>query len=267
MAATLSTAKINFVNDDEKYLTYLEELRKFYTLKRKYTQVKDAIKNKLLNSDNTIEVKKKLFAKQKFKCVNCGKEGGTLFLETNESLKVSCGNIAEPCDIGMEIKRFNTVNLHNEFNKTNDLLLENKKKIMTTKLDFLFNYIEEDKAVELFDEFKEELNKYQEKFNKLLMLYDSIVNNEEFKSLVNTKQIDQHNLVNEYKEYIDLFKQTSEKKYLVDAVELYAAKIKELDVSLMETKYKYNFIEKNEDNENSLVQKLYSISDFEIVSN
>ena len=46
---------------DADYNKYLEELKEFYNLKNKYTLQKNALKNKLFNSKDSIESKKKTF--------------------------------------------------------------------------------------------------------------------------------------------------------------------------------------------------------------
>ena len=62
---------------------YLDEMRKFYSLKKKDAEMKENYKKKLMKTSDSIETKKKLLSKQKFKCANCGKDGATIFLETS----------------------------------------------------------------------------------------------------------------------------------------------------------------------------------------
>jgi len=44
---------------------YLEELREFYILKKRYEKYKENIKKKIIDSDNSMQVKKQLLAKTK----------------------------------------------------------------------------------------------------------------------------------------------------------------------------------------------------------
>ena len=107
---------------------YLEEVREFYILKKRYEKYKESIKNKIINSDNSIQVKKQLLAKTKFKCINCKNEGGTIFKIDESSLKVFCGNKSNPCNINLNIKRKKFTNLkENLINIENEINL--KKKI------------------------------------------------------------------------------------------------------------------------------------------
>ena len=143
---------------DSDYTKYLAELKNYYRLKNNYTSARQSHINKLINSDNTLEAKKKIFAKQKFYCVNCRKPVGTIFIENNKILKAVCGSTKDPCDLDIEIIKMTPVLINEELEKIDTLLKNTKKNIITTKLDFLFKYIEEDVAVEKFDKLKEELN-------------------------------------------------------------------------------------------------------------
>ena len=48
-------------NNDEKFEKYLEKIEKYYKLKNKYNTLLEKAKNKILNSDISIENKKKTF--------------------------------------------------------------------------------------------------------------------------------------------------------------------------------------------------------------
>lgn len=246
------------------YSKYLEELKTYYNLKKTYTKTKETMINKLINSKDSIEAKKKLFSKQKFKCINCGEFGGTIFFENNKILRATCGNTIKPCDLNLEIIKMNPVLITDEIKHTNTSLINKKKQIITTKLNFLFNYIEEDKAVESFENFKSELSILQEKYNDLFSLYESITNNPDTQELLNQKIIDINSLVNDFKEFIKLFKETEETSYLKDALFLYTSKIKSLDEYITTLKYKYNSIE-SDDTYKYLIQNKYNIKNFELI--
>ena len=158
----------------------------------------------------------------------------------------------------------NPVIISNELKNTNNSLINKKKQIILTKLDFLFNYIEEDKAVESFDNFKSELNTLQEKYNDLFSLYISITSNPDSQELLNQKNIEIQSLITDFKEFIKLFKETKETNYLKDAVFLYTSKIKSLDEYISSLKYKYNSIETDEIY-NYLIQNKYNIKNLEVI--
>tara|TARA_Y100000768_G_scaffold386550_1_gene375238 strand:+ start:1905 stop:2720 length:816 start_codon:yes stop_codon:yes gene_type:complete len=259
----------NDIIDNDNYKKYLEEVKRFYKLKRDFYENKQSVKKSVINLDSSLESKKKILAKKPNKCINCKRVGGTFFQETNRILKAKCGNIENPCDLNIEIIKFDPMSIISELLNTNISLKKIKKDIVITKLNFLFNYIEEDKAVELFDEYKSKFNTIQENYNKLYYLYNSIVNNEKELEVLKEKNIELNNMINKYNDYIDLYKNTNDKKYIKDAIEIYITNIKNLDNDVMNLKYKHNYIEENDDFENTgnikLVQKKYDLIDFEII--
>tara|TARA_B100000927_G_scaffold226673_1_gene186378 strand:+ start:16913 stop:17707 length:795 start_codon:yes stop_codon:yes gene_type:complete len=252
------------VLQESDYSKYLEELKTYYNMKKTYIKTKETVINKLINSNDSIESKKKIFSKQKFKCINCGEFGGTIFFENNKILRATCGNTIKPCNLNLEIIKMNPVLITSELKNTNNSLINKKKEIILTKLDFLFNYIEEDKAVELFENLKSELTTLQEKYNDLFSLYTSIVSNPDNEELLNQKIIEIDSLVNNFKEYIKLFKETEETSYLKDAIFLYTSKIKSLNEYISTLKYKYNSIESDETYK-YLIQNKYNIKNLELI--
>lgn len=256
--------EFNFANNDTIYNKYLDDLKKYYVLKNKYNKIKETFKNKLLNSKDSLEVKKKLYAKKKFGCVNCKQEGGTVFLENEDGMKASCGNIQKPCDLNIVVAKCYTKNIESMLIDYNNKLTSIKKEISLLKIQFLFGYLEEDKAVEVFETKKSELKLLQESYNNLLMLYNSIVDDEDKNNLIQSKSLEQHNYIEEYKEFMKIFRESQEHRYLNDAVNVYKTKIVEVNKLLMELKYKVNTVEIDEEI-TTLIQKKYYPNDLEIL--
>lgn len=242
---------------------YLNNIREFYTLKKKDGEMKENYKKKLMKTNDSIETKKKLLSKQKFKCANCGNDGATIFLETSDYLKASCGSINKPCQLNIDIKKNKKENILDNLNIIEKELEETKKSISLTKLDYLFKYIEEDIAVEKFEELKNELNSKQEKYNKLLTYYYNITENSEKNQLINDKTNELYSNILQYKEFIQLFKDSEDNKYLKDAINIYIEKIMDLNKKIMELKYKINLIETHEE-KYFLYQKKYDFDEFDL---
>jgi poly(A) polymerase Pap1 len=103
-------------------------------------------------------------------------------------------------------------------------------------------------------------------------MYRDIVNNKENNKVLNEKLLEHSNLVNEYKEYLELFKKTGDRNFIKEAVGLYISKIKDLDRNIMNLKYKHNFVEEIEEVEEiennniiRLVQEKYNLKDLELI--
>lgn len=243
---------------------YNDDLKEYYSLKNKYNKQIQVIKSKILKSDIDLSAKKKMFAKREFACINCKQTGGTIFSNTKESLQAVCGNSKSPCDLNIIIKKPQAILLDSELINTDNILNQIKKDIIKTKLDFLFNYIEEDIAVELFDKLKQELTLHQDKYIELFNLYKNITDNLEEKSFIE-KNIEEHNsIINEFNEFINLYYSTKENKYLKDSLMLYTSKIVKLNNDLINLKYKYNIIE-SDNFMNKFIQEKYTIKDLEII--
>ena len=104
----------------------------------------------------------------------------------------------------------------------------------------------------------------QESYNNLLMLYNSIVDDEDKNNLIQSKSLEQHNYIEEYKEFMKIFRESQENRYLNDAVNVYKTKIVEVNKILMELKYKVISVEMDEEI-TTLIQKKYYPNDLEIL--
>tara|TARA_B100001093_G_scaffold514075_1_gene587332 strand:- start:228 stop:1007 length:780 start_codon:yes stop_codon:yes gene_type:complete len=252
--------------DEEKKKAYYEKLYKYYNLKKKYDDHKRSMINKIINTEQDIYLKKQLYSKLQFKCVNCGKVGGTIFNESNQKLRAVCGNSTDPCDLNISIEK-KQVDLVPKLVETSLTNINNKKREMIKmKLDFLFNYISEEEAVSNFDNIKEELNNLQESYLDLYKILKDKTDNLEINKLIDEKILENEKLKLEYREIIDLYKSTKEKIYIKEAVDLYQSKIRVLDKAILDLNYNIKFVDVNEDGK-KLVEKRYDIDDIELFVN
>lgn len=254
--------------DDNTYQKYLDQLNIYYKLKKKYDiQHKSYIK-KLIDTKNSTEINKKLLSKHKIKCVNCGKDGGTIFKETNQILKAICGNTTNPCNLNIEIIKFKTIYLDKELENISKKMENNKEMIILTKLDFLFKFIDEDRVVELFNELKIQLSKTHEQFSELLKLYNSIITNESSLELLEKKTNELNDIISKIQEFNNLYITTNNKDFLTAGLELYVNKIPDINNTILKLKYKHNFVEKVEEKNNEyykLIQDKYNLNNLEII--
>jgi len=247
---------------------YYEELEEYYKLKNKYMSIKQKKITELLGDyGKDYDQKKQILAKYKPKCINCKQDGGTIFTETPELLRATCGNTFSPCKLDLSIERKKFAQISEKLLTTHNKLKKYKKNIITTKLDFLFNYIEEEKAVELFETLKQQLNNSQESYNNLVNLYNSITNNEELKLLIQEKIIDFEINKKQYSDALELFKSSGEITYLKSAVEIHNSKLSPIGDELMKLKYKSSYIEKNELDQFIFYQNSYNLADLIIELN
>tara|TARA_Y100000816_G_scaffold146546_1_gene104008 strand:- start:347 stop:1138 length:792 start_codon:yes stop_codon:yes gene_type:complete len=251
------------LSDNEKYL---EKIREFYILKKKYDKYKESIKKKIIDSDNPIQIKKQILAKTKYKCINCKNEGGTIFEITENNLKAYCGNINSPCNININIEKKKFSNLKEDLINIENIISQKKKEIIFSKLNYLFKYIEEDKAVENFELLKKELSELQLRYNSLLEKYVFIFNNKENNTTLEELLLQQNMFINEFKDTLEVYYSTKENKYLKNAITSYINNIIGVDEKILNLQYKYNAIEKDIDSDYKyLIQNDYLQTDLEIL--
>ena len=242
--------------------SYYKDLQNYYKLKNNYQALKQKKINELMGSyGKDSDVKKKNFAKFRSKCINCKQDGGTLFTETSDLLRATCGNSVQPCKLDLAIKRKKFVHITEKMGYVKQDLEKYKKNIITTKLDFLFNYIEEEKAIEIFELLKQQLNNSQENYLNLLTLYNSIIHNEELKTLIQEKIVDFENNKKLHSEALELYKSTGQVMYLKNAMEIYKTKLSLLGNEIMKLKYKSSYVENNEQDEYIFFQNNYNLED------
>lgn len=249
---------------DSDYTKYLAELKKYYNKKKEYTYRRQRYINSIISKDLDMEAKKKLIAKYVPTCVDCGEAGGTVFTETSNTLRATCGHTTKQCKFNIDIVKMRPSIINSDLAASNVLLNNKKRDIVKTKLDFLFKYIDEEKAVELFQQHNNDRQAIESNYNNLLLLYNSIVNNPETEKLLNEK-LEEHNaLVDEHKQFIKLYKVDNETQFLKDAVLIYTDKLQQLNNIILNLKYKHNSIEFDDDMK-YLHQYKYILTDLELI--
>lgn len=157
----------------------LEEISKYYKLKRNYEEKIEKNKNKIkrIEGISNNEKKRRIISLKK-KCINCNRDGGTIFNITNKTLEAKCGNV-EPCDLNININKKSYDNVINLYNLSKDKITNDKYKIIIIKLNLLFGYIEEIDAINEFEKINNTMSENIESFNIINLKYLNLINNTE----------------------------------------------------------------------------------------
>lgn len=133
---------------DQATINALEE---YYKLKDEYDSALLKARRKIMR-DKSLDKSAKLraIASLKTKCVNCGKLGGMVFSAEDKILKARCTATDAPCALNIEINRgeFETVQGLNAY--VSGECEEARTKIIRTKLNMLFGFINEEDAMASF---------------------------------------------------------------------------------------------------------------------
>lgn len=242
--------------------SYYSDLREYYKLKTNYDTLKQKKMNELIgNYGKDYDQKKQHYSRFKSKCINCKQEGGTIFTESSDLLRATCGNNVKPCKLDLSIKRKKFAHISEKLDLAKQDLAKYKKNIITTKLDFLFNYIEEEKAIEVFELMKQQLTNNQENYLNLLSLYNSITHNEDRENLIQEKITEFENNKKLYIEALELYKSSGQVMYLQNGIEIYKSKLSVLGNEIMNLKYKSSYVEKNEQDQYIFFQNDHNLED------
>ena len=263
---------------------YVDALNEYYGYKHKYDNKFEEDKNAVKNSDTlTLQQKraKIMRIKRNRKCVSCGQSGGTHFTNEDGVLRAQCGNRSQPCSIRIEIVKGKFMSLEELANaslRTADLL---KDQIIKTKLDLLFNYTTEEEALRQFEQDRAALDQALELYGGFRQKYLDVVRNAERREEVDALTTEFYGAVQTFKETIQgISAGTSagtsagstsasaknadaRDSFVRDAIALYIGKIKPLNDALMEKKYVYSAVEKDNNDVFRLVQKPYTLEQLE----
>jgi hypothetical protein len=192
-----------------------EALNKYYKLKNEYETKLNQMKKPIFsNVKLTIAEKRNRLKELQPKCISCNKNGGTLFIDKDRKLQAKCGGTS-PCNLNIQIQKSSSESYNEILRNYQSVKEQDKDEIIITKLNLIFQFIDEPKALSLF---KKQKNEFEENNN----FYTEYV--KEF--MEQTKQTSQFNKENKIinQEIIDTRKQiesyVSEKKYN-EAMSLY----------------------------------------------
>jgi len=247
-------------------VTFDDAISTYYKLKGQYNtninkQIKEIYEKKL-----SLEEKKSKFAELKKKCVVCGKYGGTIFEEDNTMLLAKCGNQENPCKLDIKLQRAKYNNLLNVIATQSSDINRYKNDIITTKLNFLFGFKNQESTLSEFEKLKADLVKIIKQYQDNSSKYIKTIYNAENSSTINTldNKLDANILI--FKDNIDNYKKSGQESYLKDAVEIYVNTITIINKELRSLKYKVQEVLHNKDNDTyRLVQKSYTLSELQII--
>jgi len=240
-----------------------EEILNYYKLKRNYEKNIEKNKKKIRNiggiSNNE---KRRRIIKSKKKCVNCNRDGGTIFNIKNNRLQAKCGSL-EPCDLNINIDKGMYDNVINLYNKEKEIISNDKENIIKIKLNLLFGYIQEDKAVQEFELINNNMNTNLDKFNIIRLKYINLINNTDIKKNLKILNDKLNKKIIDLKILSDNFNVNKDNTNIMDSIDIYIKLIIPLLNNIREEKYQHiDYIEEY-NNINTIVNE-FKIKNYEI---
>ena len=243
----------------------IEEINKYYILKKKYEDTVTNEKKKILKNDSLSSADKRArFKEIVFKCINCKQKGGTIFTNDNNILKAVCGS-SKSCDLNIEINKGKIVQLKQIIDMYTKYIDDLKEDIISVKLKFWFKFIDQSETISIFDSLTQELSDRSINEQHFITKYNDIVDNKNKEFQLKT-YIDKVNLEIDNIKILNKLYQTEKKESILKTIiENYTEIIQPLFNDIRELKYNFFTIEVDEkDNMNYLIAEPYSISQLEI---
>lgn len=240
-----------------------DAIEEYYKLKKKYDEKEQRKKRKIVQ-DESLDKKTKRIALSSLKsrCVNCGKLGGTLFTETNNTLRALCQ--AQPkCDLNMNIYRGSYKPFFPLYNKLNEESEAIRTNIVKTKLDLLFSYTTEQTAILQFEEYRKEFTTIEEELNKLHSIFVSIIQNMRNKNTIIESKQNMILIQNRIALLIKEYKETKDMITISNIIQEYINELLPEAKRLRDNMYAKNEVEKEEEHY-ILIQEPYLYSETEV---
>ena len=257
-------------NNREKVETETNEfydvLNEYYKLKNEYTKKIQAQQNSIMK-DETLSMKQKQdkYRKMKTKCINCGRNVGTIFNNDSGILTAVCGDKTNPCALNIKINRGKYLHLEDLIDTFQTGVNELKEAIITLKMDLLFGYEQESVTLKKFIELKNELVDDLETVMKYKTRFIEIVSNLDNKPTLNTKMALFYNKIATIQSTVEEFNETGRIQLIKDMVSMYDVELVPLLLELRNLNYHYMAMEYNaETNTHTLIKKVFTIQDLSI---
>ncbi len=249
-----------------------DALNEYFKLKNKFENDVNVYKKKIVNNPTLSKREKRSeFLKIMPKCVNCKRPSkrGTIFStiynpETEtvgayRKLSVTCGNLADPCNLDIEIHVGETEPLDKLMTNMRNEIKTYKNKIIDDKNKLLFGLITTETALENFDFNKSYINDLTSIYEMYLDQWNKLVDNPDKKTELDDAVVLSYQNIDKIKECIKKMNETDNSQFAVDAANIYVTTLKPLLDKIRHLKYSENIVYHDEfDNVCKLIQRPYT---------
>ncbi len=259
----------------EDTINVKDALNEYFRLKEKFENESKLNKKKLINNSTLSKKEKRTeYLKLKPKCVNCKRPSklGTIFSITYHpaddknsgyrTFKSSCGDLADPCNLNIEINVGEVEPLDKLMNDIRNDITESKNEIINNKNKLLFGLITTESAIENFENNKSYINELTSLYEVYLDSWNNLIENQQKKIELDDSLVQSYMFIAQIKDCIKKMNETGESQYAVDAANIYHKTLEPLLIKIRHLKYSQNLVY-NDDSENvcKLIQKKYDFTD------
>lgn len=252
----------NSIQSNSSEIEFLERLDEYYRLKNKYDTVIEEKKNSILKDENlSMKQKREKYKLLKFRCINCERNVNTIFDINDGILTAICGDKISPCKLNIKLNRGKYLDIRTLIDVFGSGAEDVKEEIISTKLDLLFGYENEQSTIKKFTELKKVLEEDLETAAEYVTTFLGIITNQKNQeNLQNKLKLFYHN-INTIKSTMKEFDETGVLHLIKDVISLYTTELKPLLVDINRLQYQNKTIEYNDiENNYHLIRDVYTLS-------
>jgi hypothetical protein len=211
------------------------------------------------------------------KCVNCKRPSkkGTLFsitfhpsddkTDAYRTFKSICGNLADPCNLNIEINLGNVEHLNKMIENIRKDISETKNVIINDKNKLLFGLITTETAIENFDTNKTYISELTSIYESYLDQWNKKIDNPDKKVELDESLVLLYQNIDKIKECIKKMNENNDTQFAVDAANIYYTNVEPLMKKIRQLKYGETIVFNDDANETCrLIQNQISLQDIAV---
>ena len=239
-----------------------DALNEYFRLKEKFENEINVNKRRIINNPTLSKREKRAeYLKLMPKCVNCKRPSrkGTIFSitfnpsnDTNDSYRVfksQCGNLADPCNLNIEINLGSFENLEKLITEIKNEIDDAKNKIIKDKNKLLFGLITTETALANFDYNKSYINDLTSIYESYLSNWNKINDNPDKKSELDEALVQSYENINIIKDCIKKMNENDDTQFAVEAATIYHTTLQPLLNKIRQLKYGINIVYNDNSND------------------
>ena len=262
----------------EEIPTIKDALNEYFRLKSKFENENNVNKRKIINNPTLSKREKRSeFLKLMPKCVNCKRPSriGTIFsitfhpsddkTDSYRIFKSSCGNLADPCNLNIEINLGSVESLDKLIEDIRKEIKEAKNKIIDDKNKLLFGLMTTETALENFDSNKSYINDLTSVYESYLDQFNQKVDNPNKKSELDESLVLLYENIDKIKDCIKKMNENDDRQFAFDAANIYYTTVDPLMKKIRQLKYGENLVLNEDSNDTCrLIQRKNTIDDLSV---
>lgn len=262
---------------NEEIPSVKDALNEYFRLKSKFENELMTNKKKIINNQTLSKREKRAeFLKLMPKCVNCKRPSkkGTIFtvtyypstdkIDAYRGFKVSCGYLADPCNLDIQINMGETEPLEKLIENIREEIKTYKDKIIDDKNKLLFGLITTQTAIDNFDFNKSYINSLTGIYETYLDKWNNIVDNQQTKIELEEALVLSYENINQIKDLMKKMKENNNSQFAVDAANIYYTTLDPLLKKIRYLKYSENVVYHDDSSSKDtckLIQKKFTVSE------